>query len=124
MSAQGDLRNQLRKESRHKHAALNVELLPSGGKFSQWHDDPSLPLQIREEAGRAEVAILPAVREGLAPGESQALDLLLGGERKTAVFAKVLGIDHLSKKEQEAEVKKVKDKLKKRIERGDHDPAS
>jgi hypothetical protein len=41
---------------------------------------------------------------------------MLQGERKTARFARVLGIEHLSKKEQQAEVKRVKDKLKKRIE--------
>ena len=66
------------------------------------------------------------MREGLSDAESRALDLLLDGERKTAVFAEALGIGHLPMKDQRAEVKRVKDKLKKRIERetrGDGKPS-
>ena len=53
-------------------------------------------------------------------GEQQFLDLMLHGERKTTIFARALGIEKLSPSAQESEVKRVKDKLKKRIERRTH----
>jgi hypothetical protein len=71
---------------------------------------------------RLNETILAFVREGLTEAELQALDLILEGERKTAVFAQVLRLNHLAKDLQEAEVKKVKDKLKSRIKRGRDTP--
>ncbi len=70
--------------------------------------------------------MIAPVREGLSDAESKALELLLDGERKTAVFAEALGIGHLPTTDQRAEVKRVKDKLKKRIQRetsGDGKPS-
>jgi hypothetical protein len=58
------------------------------------------------------------VRHDLNAGEERVLALMLDGERKTLAFAQALGIDQLPKKEQKAKVKRLKDKLKKRIERG------
>ena len=118
MSAQGDLRNLLRKEGRNRKKSLEVvELSSEDGKYLVTDDDPSLPLQIQEEADRARRDIIPVVSEDLSEGESRVLDLILQGERKTTVFAQALGIDHLPKKEKAAEVNRVKNKIKKRIDR-------
>jgi biopolymer transport protein ExbD len=45
------------------------------------------------------------------------LELMLDGERQTSVYVEILEIGHLSLEEREREVKKVKDRLKKRLER-------
>jgi hypothetical protein len=76
-------------------------------------------LELQEDVRRAEQR-LAGVRRGLTVGEQKALELMLEGERKTTVFAQALGIDHLPKEMQEDQVQRVKDKLKKRIERGRH----
>ena len=123
LAAQRDLQNILRREERHWRRRVSlkrVELSPSAGKYLGRNDDPSEALQLREEAEKADGQILCFVRQGLGDGELRALELMLQGDRQTAAFARVLGIEHLSKEEQQAEVKRVKGKLKKRIEREDH----
>ena len=42
---------------------------------------------------------------------------MLAGERRTAVFAAAVGLSDRSLREQAQEVKRVKDRIKKRIER-------
>jgi hypothetical protein len=120
MSAQGDLRNILRREGRHHGNQIrldDVELSREAGKYLAVDDDPSLPLELQEESAHATRTVVSPVRDGLTKAELRALDLMLQGERKTAVFAKALGIEHLPAKDQRAEVKRVKGKIKKRIER-------
>jgi FixJ family two-component response regulator len=90
------------------------------------NDDPLRTLVLLEESGSANKTIVTPVREGLSEAESRALDLILQGVKKTAVFAEVLGIAHLPVEVQRAEVNRVKNMLKKRIERkkgGDDRPA-
>jgi DNA-directed RNA polymerase specialized sigma24 family protein len=129
MSAQGDLKNILRREGRHHWnlASLEgVELCPDAGKYLAVDDDPSLPLVGQEESALATKQVVAPARAGLTEPESRALDLMLQGERKTPVFAAALGISHLPVDVQRADVKRVKDKLKKRIEReasGDAKPS-
>jgi len=128
MSAQGDLRNILRREGRHgNHVRLeDVELSPEAGKYLAVHDDPLRSLERQEESAKATRTVVAPVREGLSDAESRALDLMLQGERKTALYAGALGIGHLPTRDQRAEVKRVKDKLKKRIKRetsGDGKPS-
>jgi hypothetical protein len=121
MSAQGDLKNLLQRENRHRQNQISleiVELSPQAGKYLAKDDDPSLPLRIHEEIQGATAEIVSPARDGLSEGESQALDMLLQGERKTHAYALVLGLGHLPEIAQRAEVKRVKDKLKKRIQRG------
>jgi hypothetical protein len=120
MSAMGDLKNGLNREKRQirRNIGQSLELSSGDGKYVGRTDDQLLRLEIHEELQRADDGILAAARDGLSPGESEALDLILQGERTTAVFARALGFEHLSKAEQKAGVKKVKDKLKSRIKRG------
>jgi hypothetical protein len=129
MSAQGDLRNILAREGRHYENQIrleDVELSPNAGKCLVVNDDPLLSLERQEESAKATRTVVGPVREGLSEAEARALDLLLHGERKTAVFAAALGITHSSTDVQRTEVKRVKDMLKQRIKRetsGDGKPS-
>ena len=121
MSAQGDLRNRLQKEKRRLTRQVSLETFevsPDDGNYLGREDDPSLRMENSELMDRLNETILAFVRQGLTEEELEVLDLMLEGERKTAVFAQVLRLDHMAKDLQEAEVKKVKDKLKSRIKRG------
>ncbi len=120
MSAQGDLRNLLKKEVSHRHESLDsVEDSLLGGNDEK--EPAILPFQ-RDSAS----AILKLVREGLSAGELRALDLWLQGERTTKAFADALDLKHLSSKEQKDAVKRSKDKIKKRVERArrEHDEST
>jgi DNA-directed RNA polymerase specialized sigma24 family protein len=124
MSAQGDLRNRLRSEARHRTGRRSLESVEhsgEGGNCLGRDDDPSLPLQIEEEWQSRRDAVPAAVRGGLSEGESRVLDLMLAGERRTEVFAGALGITQLPPDEQRWLVKKVKDRLQKRLERAGGD---
>jgi hypothetical protein len=123
LAAQRDLLNILKKEQRHWHGRVSVQDVEDSalaGKYLGSHEDPSERLQLQEEIEKANREILCFVRQGLSDGERQALEMMRQGERSTAAFARVLGIEQLPKEAQQAEVKRVKDKLKKRIEREDH----
>jgi hypothetical protein len=77
MSAQGDLRNLLRKEGRQRGKSLeSVQLSAKGRKYLETVDEPSLSLRIEEEAEQAERGIIPIVRNGLTESESRVLDLM------------------------------------------------
>jgi hypothetical protein len=126
MSAQGDLRNCLRREKNQMKGNVSLdslELSSGDGKYVGQMDDQLLRLENSEEVERVEKDILTPVRNGLSPEESACLDLLLDGERKTSVFAAALRIEHLPEPEQIIAVKRVKDKLKSRIRRegSDHE---
>jgi RNA polymerase sigma-70 factor (ECF subfamily) len=120
MSAQGDLRNLLDGQKQHttgRRSLDSVELSADARNSLGEEDDPSLPLQIAE-AQQEVLATLPStVREGLSEQEIAVVELMLAKERKTEVYARAYGIEHLPVEEQRREIKKVKDKLQKRIDR-------
>ena len=117
MAAHRDLLNLLRKESRHQKNRQPVELSLLDGKYSKDHADPSFSLRIREEADMATAKILPVVLLGLSAAEKRVLELMLSGEKKTAVLAQAYGIGDLPKEERKRQIKRLTDKLKKRIQR-------
>jgi len=51
------------------------------------------------------------------PLDKKIKELSLQGERRTEVFAEILGITHLSKEQQKREVKRAKDRIDKKIRR-------
>jgi hypothetical protein len=117
-AAQRDLINILNKEKRHqrgRQSLESVELLSSARNYRE--EDPAESLERREEAEKADNKVLSLVRRGLSAEQQQCLALMAQGERKTAAFAKALGIEDLSKNEQRIKVKRVKDMLKQRIRR-------
>ena len=121
MSAQGDLQNLMACEKRHRQKQISletVELLPNAWKYMAKDNDPSWALQIQEAAANTDSDLVAKACVGLPAAETSVLRLMLQGERRTAPFAAVLGVVHLPKKDQRATVKRVKDKLKKRLERG------
>jgi hypothetical protein len=112
MSAQGDLRNILRREGGHRKKC--VELSSIDGKYLAVKDDPSDNLSFQDEYDKITKTVATQTLDGLTEVESRVLELIRKGERKTEVFAAVLGIAHRPIEFQRAEVKRVKDKLKRR----------
>jgi RNA polymerase sigma-70 factor (ECF subfamily) len=58
--------------------------------------------------------------------EQRCWEQMQQGERRHSVFAVILGVTHLPENEQRREVKRMKDRLKKRKQRarGKHDQSS
>lgn len=128
MSARGDLRNSRERERRHQGrdvAMETVELSPDAGKYLQDADADPERVLLRMETVRtmidAQPAIPEVVRAALTPGEARALALMRQGERRTDAYARSLGLAHLPVAEQRREVKRVKDRLHKRLERAGGD---
>jgi DNA-directed RNA polymerase specialized sigma24 family protein len=124
MSADGDMKNLLKKERRHSERRLNQELSdPVVEKQLQDKEaDPYRVLERRAETAAVDAKVRSLVPNWLAAGstpeEIQVLGLLRIRERRTRVYAAALGISHLSFKEQQEEVKRAKDRLKKRERTG------
>lgn len=118
MAAQRDLQNLLRKERRHQRKRRDwnvVEQTSEDGKYLQREDDPSLPLQMEE--ARQRQAPPDTMRQQMTDVEERVWQQMQQGERRHAVFAAILSVTHLPDDEQKLQVKRVKDRLKKRKER-------
>lgn len=125
LSAQGDLRNLLARERRHRSRQANLEAVELSGvvgkELGDDTYDPAVMVEAREsvsEVVRQRLAIPAGVLQGLTPGEITVLQLMAEGERRTPAYAEALGITHLPLAQQRHEVKRVKDRLQKRLERG------
>lgn len=120
MSAQGDLKNLLRAERRHSDRRADWDAVEHSlvvGKYIQDREnDPALLFE-RESELREGHELPEAVTEGLTAAEVNVLELMRQAERKTAAYAVALGIQDRPLDEQRRDVKRVKDKLKKRLER-------
>lgn len=122
LSAHRDLQNAVEREERQRppgtHSLDRVELDAEGRKTvmgervadresdpSRWLDevDPELVAQIG--------AVLPEERD------RKILDLIVSGERKTEVFASLLGLQPLGAEEQQRQVKREKDRVLARVRR-------
>ena len=118
MAAQRDLQNLLRKERRHQQNRRDwkvVEQASADGKYLGRDDDPSLPLQIEE--ARQRQAPPDTMWQQLTDAERRVWEQMQQGERRHSVFAVIIGVTHLPDAEQKREVKRVKDRLKKRAQR-------
>lgn len=122
MSAFGDLKNLLAKECRHRGSETVVELSALDGKYVR--DDASDPARLAEEheearrIARLRNDVIPReVQAGLTAEEREVLELMMDGERKTEPYARALRIVHLPADQQRRDVKRVKDRLMKRIRR-------
>ncbi|HET8628271.1 MAG TPA: sigma factor [Thermomicrobiales bacterium] len=117
MSAQGDLRNLLAKERRRHVRQVDltaVELSPARGK-ELW-DTANDPARIVECAADAAAPPVPTLPD-LTAAETAVLALMQDRERDNGAYARVLGIADSPIAEQRREVKRVKDRLKKRLAR-------
>lgn len=124
MAVRGDLLNILDADKRHRaHLAPldDVELYADAGNTGQDVANPETLVTERAErqAKLAEaVRVLNAISSGLTPEEQEVLILMLfDQERKTEPYVQVLRISHLPLSEQRRAVKKVKDKIQKRLRR-------
>ena len=119
ISALGDLRNRLRSEQRHRERRVPldvVELSPDARKYL-WDvvGDPALIVEKLEDVDLA--TIRANLQVALTEEENRVLELMTQGERRTEAYAAVLGITHRPVSEQRRVVKRVKDRIKKRLER-------
>ena len=110
MAARRDMQNLLRKEyGRLKRRASfeSVEFWLSDGN--------DVSGRVAEDIdGRR---MIEDLKQGMTSEERAVFDLMLDGERSTEVAADAMNIGHLPLGEQAREVKRVKDRIKKRIQR-------
>jgi hypothetical protein len=120
MAAHRDLLNLQSKERRRRRRAVPwnvVEEGEGGGNLIGREEEPLAGLERAEDAEEWRRA-LRQVAERLTEVERRVLDLLLAGERRTAAYAAAIGCGDLPGDEQERAVKRYKDRVKKRLERG------
>lgn len=113
MAAEGDLRNALAKTARRTRNEVSledVELSDTSGK-EKWEGPGA---QARIEAQRIRRGIGTLFKD---PEDREAVELLIEGERSTAAFAKLWGLEGLPAKDQAREVKRHKDRIKKTLQR-------
>jgi RNA polymerase sigma-70 factor (ECF subfamily) len=120
MSAEGDLKNALKSYEQRKSKEISVsdvELLDSERKFEL--EDISDQAQQDSAARNIEFEEIMDSLSNIFPDprDLEAAILILEGERSTSVFAEVLGINKSSSDQIAQEVKRHKDRLKKRLER-------
>jgi RNA polymerase sigma-70 factor (ECF subfamily) len=113
MSATSDLINAIEKENRkklHEFPTDNVELHEFGGNVIAKPTNPVTMLVT--ESLRADIR-----NQFDNEVDLEMVDLILDGERSTTAFAKILQIENLPIIDQKREVKKHKDRIKKRLRR-------
>lgn len=120
MSAEGDLKNLLESHKRRNTreiSATDVELLDSERKFDI--ENIGDPRQLDSAARKIELDERLDGLRNIFPDSNdlEAAMLILGGERSTTVFAEAMGIDNLPLDQLRQEVKRHKDRLKKRLKR-------
>ncbi|MFZ5448916.1 MAG: hypothetical protein ACOZFS_09810 [Thermodesulfobacteriota bacterium] len=113
MAAAGDLRNALAKDKRLRQKEISledVELEVAAGNYgTEAENSETEPAKdrLKQELPR----IFPD------PKDLAMVELILAGERTTAAFVEVLQLQHLPMDQQRRQVKRHKDRLKKRLER-------
>jgi RNA polymerase sigma-70 factor (ECF subfamily) len=113
MAAEGDLKNALAKGRRRKEMELpleDVDLDTVAGNMVVGPGDPAGEVDVEE------------IRSGVSamfddPRDRQLAELVLDGERSVDLFARILKLENLPIDEQRREVKRHKDRIKKRLER-------
>lgn len=119
MSARGDFLNALetkRARERRERSLEAVEVVAL--ERNMYRNDPNAD-PTAEDAVRKTSQIAPSIqlRDVATGAELAVLQAMLEGERRTRVFADILGIGGLEPAAQRAEVKKVKDRLNQRLRR-------
>ena len=125
ISGEGDLKNLLRTEIRHRSRRADlgaVELSPSMRKYlSDSEADPAKVFDLEELRHQKEQQIASSVPDkveaSLTAKERMALRLMQSKERSTSAYAAILEISDWPAEAQAKEVKRVKDRIKKRLDR-------
>ena len=118
MSARGDLLNLLRKE-KNQGMPKNAELVEIDSPVREHNTElKDESLSIEQQAFILTSPVWPLLGHLLPDLADREIALLiLEGVRDTNEYAHALGIDHLPKTDQEAEVKRHKDRIKKTLQR-------
>ena len=120
MAAKNDMLNALDKAGRVEQRLLDID---DHGVQSQLalEDTPSKELDraswLQQYTDQTPSDILQTLADELNPTDQQVLLLMCEGVRPTARYAEVLGITHLPEDAQRREVKRVKDRLNKKLQR-------
>jgi hypothetical protein len=117
MAADRDLKNLLQREGRHR--AHLVPLDPVAHGTPARNDEQDEDDEIALPPGVTREQVLQALWDKVQdPRDREVLRLMvIEQERRTEVFARVLGIEHLPRDAQRREVKRVKDRLNKMMRR-------
>lgn len=117
MAADRDLKNLLQREGRHR--ARLVPLDPVAHDTLARNDEQDEDDEIALPPGVTREQVLQALWDKVQdPRDQEVLRLMvIEEERRTEVFARVLGVTHLPWEAQRREVKRVKDRLHKVIRR-------
>ena len=110
LAAKRDLQNLLRKESRHATGRTSLDSVEfdtsDGNDVAETVADSLDALRLYDE-----------MTQGMTTAERDVFFLMVEGERSTEAAAAALNIEHLAVRDQVREVKRVKDRIKKRIQR-------
>jgi hypothetical protein len=121
MAAERDLLNALEKRHRLRRRQMSTDSVEDDRPIRNAliEDSTAVAAFERVEDDRDMVRLLTDQVSAAVPDarDRQIVRLMLDGERDTTVYARVLGIEHRGRKEQERIVKRNKDRLKKRLER-------
>ena len=118
MAARRDLANLLAREARHRagRASFFVEIGKEGGNLVCREEAP-LDLLVRAEEAATHQELLRAIEADCDDWERRVFRLMRVGVHDTASCAAALGIGELAPSEQAVVVKRIKDRLKKRLGR-------
>lgn len=124
MAAEGDLLNALDHLKREKKRLRALDALRPvevenvlRNRETATEENPLAQLETKEWQRQVE-AIYGRLDE-LFPDaiDRQLAELVLTGERRTETYTRILGLQHLSRQDQQREVKRHKDRIKKRLQR-------
>jgi RNA polymerase sigma factor (sigma-70 family) len=120
MAARRDMLNALSKKRRHNRRVLGDDVIDK----HPWSSDENVMLArlalaewLDEQTNLSFEQVIAELEARLTEEEKNILRLMLDGERSTAQFAEVMGISHLDEPVQRYRVKRMKDRIKKRLRR-------
>jgi RNA polymerase sigma-70 factor (ECF subfamily) len=117
MAARRDMLNALDREARQVRRLADLEDSDLSANGSMLSDEAAMEEWLKEHTDLSLEQIFAELDGMFSPQETAVLYLMLEGERSSDVFADALGIDDLDTAVQRREVKKVKDRLIKRLQR-------
>jgi RNA polymerase sigma-70 factor (ECF subfamily) len=114
MSAEGDLRNALERARRRTDREGPLEVVELGQFAGNVDQGDVESVDQRIDAERLQSRLTRLFPDQV---DQQLAQLILDGERATETYAQLLGLQDLESTEQQREVKRHKDRIKKRLQR-------